>query len=173
MKPLSIINGLAASVMAGLLFGCSTTRIYPIPFSKAESLLFENLHVDQDEILKGSQKIQDMADGDLKKVISRGPFYVKLSKYVTGKRLWLTCESVRYRGFFGETVWFELISTTGQSTRITVYADRPLEDLGSFFYFRWRIGAARESRIHDLIWSDEAAIQVLAKMTHKLENPQH
>ena len=153
-----IIAGLAVAVIGVcLLSGCGTTRTYNTPYSKAEEVLFERLHLNKDETLASPVSVQAKADGELGNLMSMKLYVVVLNQYTPGTSLSFTCHHLYDIGAVGgEYIRFDLRKKSADMTSITVdYCDRWYGMWPPFIF--WNPGPFRERNIHGAIWEKESA----------------
>jgi len=143
-------------LVSGVLSGCATTKSYNIPYSRAESSLFEHLHLDKAKTLSSPRSVQAKAHGDLAKSMSMELFAVDLHEYTPGTSLSLTCRHLYNIGADGgQSIRFDLQRQTANKTRITVdYSDR-WSGIWPPFVFS-SPGLSQEPAIHSAIWGAQA-----------------
>jgi hypothetical protein len=176
MKTKTVITVLAVAVMGlvgCMLAGCETTRTYNMPYSQAEAVLFERLHLDKDKTLTSPLNVQAKAQDDLAGPMSMKLFAVELHEHTPGTSLSFTCHHLYNIGAVGgQYIRFDLRKQTTDKTRITVdYCDRWWGIWPPFIF--WNPGPFRERNIHNAIWGRETANKVPEDTTRKLADPQY
>jgi hypothetical protein len=145
-------------VSAGIglfLRGCKTTRIYNIPYDKAESMLLSRLSLDKEVFIHKTQSVQAKADDMLAKSMRMRLYAVRLYWYRPSEGLIFACYHRYDIGATGrEYIRFDLEKISAEKTRITVdYCDRWRGILPPFLFYN--PGPFREKEIHKAIWGSE------------------
>lgn len=148
-------------IVVGVLAGCGTTRTYTMPYSHAETLLFERLHLDKDATLRDPRRVQARAEDDLMRPMSMKLFAVDMNSSTPGQFLSFTCHHLYNIGAVGgQYIRFDLKKKDDDKTSITVdYCDRWWGMWPPFVF--WNPGPGRERNIHNAIWGKESANQRL------------
>lgn len=160
-KPKRLLTILATVVAGGaiadMVAGCGTTRTYRMPYSHAERLLFEHLHIDKDSTLGNPRSVQARAEDALERPMSMRLFAVDLHESTPGESLSFTCHHLYDIGAVGgQYILFDLRKAQENTTRIKVdYCDRWWGMWPPFVF--WNPGPARERNIHKAIWGKESA----------------
>ena len=142
----------ALGSLSSMVAGCGTTRTYKMPYSLAERLLFEHLHIDKDATLRNPHRVQARAEEELERSMSMKLFANDLHASTPGESLSFTCHHLYDIGAVGgEYILFELRKRDEDTTRIKVdYCDRWWGVWPPFVF--WNPGLARERNIHNEIW---------------------
>ena len=143
-----------------------------MPYSRAEGLLFERLHLDRVSTLRNPQRVQARAEDELERPMSMKLFAVDLHESTPGQSLSFTCHHLYDIGAVGgQYMHFDLRKADESTTRIKVdYCDRWWGMWPPFVF--WNPGPARERNIHNAIWGKESANQVPEDTARKLADPQ-
>lgn len=137
------------------LRGCRTTRIYNIPYDKAESMLLLRLSLDKEVFIHKRQPVQAKADEVLARSMWMKVYAVRLNWYRPSEGLIFSCYHRYDIGATGsESIRFDLEKISAEKTRITVdYCDRWRGMWPPFLFYN--PGPFREKEIHRAIWGSE------------------
>ena len=142
-------------MIATLLAGCGTTRIYRIPYNTAQDRLIKRLGINTNELIKYNQT-QIHMDSTLKKYMPMEIFTVILTTNIPDRSMTLTAQCIYDIGAIGgEYTVFQISKINETKTRIKVdYSDRAVGCFIIPFAFD-NPGWMRERRIADYIFEEE------------------
>jgi hypothetical protein len=128
-----------------------------MPFSMAETIFYDTLHLDKEQVLSNPVMAQAKAEGDLRKSMSMRLFAIDLHDYTPNQHLSLTSRHLYNIGATGgEYIRFSLTAVTEEQTKIMVnYTDRWIGIWPPFVFYN--PGPKRERNIHRKIWGKKTA----------------